>query len=174
LRELPSFWHLPVLSAERMAALARQLGADVPFCLYGVTARAGGVGDALETLPPFIGYEVLLVNPSVPLSTARVFKNLQLGTMEHPPVDAVARAILQRDPRALGRLTGNVLEAPAMAALPVIAEIKEVLRGTGAPVVLMSGSGPTVFALHDKKGWAKRMARSIARPEWTIIATKTR
>ncbi|MBQ9342018.1 MAG: 4-(cytidine 5'-diphospho)-2-C-methyl-D-erythritol kinase, partial [Lachnospiraceae bacterium] len=44
---------------------------------------------------------------------------------------------------------GNVLEIAAMKLVPVIQEIKDFLKGKDAQGVLMSGSGPTVFALFD-------------------------
>jgi len=173
LRELPSFWHLPVLPPGRLLALACALGADVPFCLAGVTARARGIGDLLEPLPSFAGYDVLLVKPSARLSTARVYARFDLERAVHPRVDQVVLVMSRHDLGALGQLTGNALEEPAMAAVPEVAAIKDVLRAAGAPVVLMSGSGPTVFGLCAEKGWARRTAPSVSRPGWTIIATRT-
>ena len=173
IRALPSFWRLPALSPERELALARLVGADVPFCLHGATARAGGIGDLIEPLPEFFGYDVLLVKPSARLSTARVYGQLELAQAEHPNIPAVVAAIRQHDLVALGQLVGNVLERPALELVPEIAEVKQALRSVGAPVVLMSGSGPTVFALSGEKGWANRVKPLLARPGWTLIATKT-
>ncbi|MGE5550393.1 MAG: 4-(cytidine 5'-diphospho)-2-C-methyl-D-erythritol kinase [Bacteroidota bacterium] len=173
IRALPSFWHLPALSAERELALARMVGADVPFCLHGVTARAGGIGDLLDPLPDFSGYEVLLVKPAARLSTARVYAQLALDRVAHPDIPAVVAAIRQQSLTALGRVVGNALEQPALELVPEIAGIKQALLAAGAPVVLMTGSGPTVFAVSDEDGWAYRAGRMLARPGWTIIATKT-
>ncbi len=173
LRGLPSIWGLPLLPPDRLLALAGQLGADVPFCLLGVTARAGGIGDLLTPLPAFAGYEVLLVKPAARLATARVYAQFELDKALHPQVGSVVEAIGRGDLESLGQSTGNVLEPPAISCVPEIALIERELRSTGAPVVLMTGSGPTVFALHREKGWAERAARAMARPGWTVIATRT-
>ncbi|MGQ9778745.1 MAG: 4-(cytidine 5'-diphospho)-2-C-methyl-D-erythritol kinase [Bacillota bacterium] len=171
LRALPALWGLPALPPDRLHALARKLGADVPFCLLGGAARGRGIGDLLEPLPGLAGCEVLLVKPAACLSTAEVYARLDPTRIVHPEMDAIVEAVRRRDLAALGRLAGNVLEGPAQAMLPEIEEIKTALRAAGAPVVLMTGSGPTVFALAAEAGWAARLARSLARPGWSAIAT---
>mgnify|MGYP005841372263 CR=1 FL=1 len=173
LRGLPALWGLPALPPDRLQALACDLGADVPFCLLGGTARGRGIGELLEPLPGLTGCDVLLVKPRARLSTARVYERLDLGRALHPEMDAVIEAIRRRDLLALGRLAGNVLEEPARAEVPEIEEIKAALRASGAQVVLMTGSGPTVFGLTAEPGWAVRAARAMAKPGWTVIVTKT-
>lgn len=173
LRELPALWRLPALPRERLGAIARALGADVPFFLGGVTARGRGIGDELEELPPFLGYEVLLVKPRARLSTAQVYADLRLAGIVHPDVDLVVKAMKEQDLPALGLCAGNVLQETARAIVPEIDRIGETLRGLGAPVVLMSGSGPTVFALHNAAGWAAQAADSLTGTDWTIIPTRT-
>lgn len=174
LRALPEFWRLPAPDDARLHALARELGADVPFCLAGVTARARGVGDVLERLPGFTGVDVLLVKPAERLLTERVYREYDLGAdTRRVPMDEVVRAVAQKDLRALGRSAGNALEEAAARLVPAVGEIGRCLREAGAAVVLMSGSGPTVFGLHEEEGWARRAAERLSRPGWTVIATKT-
>ncbi|NLG83626.1 MAG: 4-(cytidine 5'-diphospho)-2-C-methyl-D-erythritol kinase [Firmicutes bacterium] len=173
LQALPTLWGLPALPEERLHALARELGADVPFCLLGGTARGRGIGDLLEPLPPLTGLEVLLVKPAVCLSTAEVYARLDPARIVHPEMGAIVEAICRRDLLTLGRLAGNVLEAPAREMAPEIEEIKAALRAAGAAVALMTGSGPTVFGLAEEPGWALRVAEGLHKPGWTVIATKT-
>lgn len=173
LRGLPHLWRLPPLPTERELALARAIGADVPFCLEGLTARAGGIGDLLTPLPPWGGLDVLLVQPPARLSTARVYGHLDLSRADHPDVEAAVAAVRAKDLAALGRSAGNVLEKPAIALVPEIGRIKADLWEAGALFVLMSGSGSTVCALSDEEGWAARTARRFVRPGWTAIVTRT-
>ncbi|MCL6614831.1 MAG: 4-(cytidine 5'-diphospho)-2-C-methyl-D-erythritol kinase [Firmicutes bacterium] len=102
LRGLPALWGLPALPPDRLQALACDLGADVPFCLLGGTARGRGIGELLEPLPGLSGCDVLLVKPRAWLSTARVYERLDLGRAVHPEMDAVVEAIRRRDLLALG------------------------------------------------------------------------
>ncbi|MBO0741396.1 MAG: 4-(cytidine 5'-diphospho)-2-C-methyl-D-erythritol kinase, partial [Hyphomicrobiaceae bacterium] len=54
--------------------LAARLGADVPVCLAGTPSLMRGIGDRIEPLPPSLApLACVLVNPRVPLATARVF-----------------------------------------------------------------------------------------------------
>jgi 4-diphosphocytidyl-2-C-methyl-D-erythritol kinase len=57
----------------RLQAIARSLGADVPFFLAGGLARCRGVGDVVEPLPPAAGRRFLLLLPELPMETARVY-----------------------------------------------------------------------------------------------------
>ena len=173
LRGLPGFWRLPALPADRIPALARALGADVLFCLFGVTARARGIGDLLEALPEFTGYDVLLIKPHARLSTASVYERLSVGDAPHPNVDRVIEAMRRKDLLTMGGVIGNTLEQAAFLMLPEIAEIKRLLQETGAPVVLMSGSGPTVFGLSGEPGWAAKTAPLMNRRGWWVITART-
>ena len=59
------------------AALARigaRVGADVPFCVYGGTAVARGVGEVLSPLPAAAPLAGVVVNPGFPVSTAHVYR----------------------------------------------------------------------------------------------------
>ena len=56
---------------------------------------------------------------------------------------------------------GNSLESTTIPRYPVVQQIKDRMLKYGADIALMSGSGPTVFALcyHEKK--ARRLCNSI-------------
>ena len=72
------------------------------------------------------------------------------------------------------RATGNDLEAPAVALLPVIAEVKAALAGQpGCLAAAMSGSGPTCFGLFEDGASATRAAAALAsrQPGWWVAAT---
>lgn len=55
----------------------------------------------------------------------------------------------------------NVLETVTVPKYPVIAQIKEFLMENGALGALMSGSGPTVFALFDDGQRAKQALEAL-------------
>jgi 4-diphosphocytidyl-2-C-methyl-D-erythritol kinase len=68
---LNRLWKLR-LPPQRLAAIALQLGADVPFFLFGGNALAEGVGERLSPLQLAPAWYVVLV-PPVGVSTAAVF-----------------------------------------------------------------------------------------------------
>ena len=55
----------------------------------------------------------------------------------------------------------NVLENVALKKIPAVDDCKKKFLAPGASVALMSGSGPTVFALTDDNTTAKKIASSI-------------
>lgn len=161
------------LSPSALAKLALSIGADVPFFLFGRPALASGVGEILEPfgqLPPF---HVLLLCPSYGVSTAVVYKNLNLALTKckkiHKTYPLESQAF---DP---GRHLCNDLEDVAVSMHPDILMAKAMLLDHGAEGALMSGSGPAVFGLFAQAETAELAGRRIAELEkWRIIQTALR
>lgn len=162
LRGLNDLWDLAI-SPNELEILAARLGSDVPFCLWGGTTLATGRGEILESLPDFAGYGVVLANPPLQVSTAWVYGNFQPGTLQRSPgIPALRRAIEQKDLQAVARQLYNDLESVSVPAHPQIADIKRKLASAGAAGVLMSGSGPTVFALTNDLISAHQLAGRVS------------
>jgi len=73
---LNRLWHLN-LSRTELLSLGLQLGADVPFFIFGKNAWAEGIGEQLQAIILHESYYVIL-NPNVHVSTAQIFANKQL------------------------------------------------------------------------------------------------
>lgn len=159
------------LPAERLAALALPLGADLPVCLAGGPRFVGGVGEAMVPPPALPPAWLVLANPRLPLATAAVFKARQ-GPFSAPgrwldrPADAGALAVTLKD-------RGNDLAAPARALAPVIDEVLGALAALpGCLVARVSGSGASCFGLFAEAATARRAADALAdrRPGWWVAA----
>ncbi len=162
LKGLNVLWELS-LSACDLEMLAARLGSDVPFCLWGGTALATGRGEILEPLPDFAGHGVVLANPPLEVSTAWVYGNFRRRNRSGPPdISAMRRAIEQKDFQAVAGGLFNELESVTVPAHPQIAVIRQKLADAGAAGVLMSGSGPTVFALTADLESARLLAGRIS------------
>jgi len=134
------------LSHERLTALAATLGSDVPYFLSGGTALIAGRGERVAELPDAQPLWLVLARPPVSVSTAAVYR--ALSPSEYVSADdsrAIAQAIKQGEPLPLDRLS-NSLEAPVLRDYPHIAAARDALLASGAPLVRMSGSGPTLYA----------------------------
>ena len=141
---------------EGLRKMGVKIGADIPFCLMGGTALSEGIGEILTPLPsPRRENEerfILIAKPPAAVSTAFVYKNLKLDeNTEHPDVDGMTDALKKGDYDGIVKRLGNVLESVTIPAYPEIGKIKEIAILNGAEGALMSGSGPTVFALFDDK-----------------------
>jgi 4-diphosphocytidyl-2-C-methyl-D-erythritol kinase len=146
LRGLNKLWRLG-LTLDELAELGAKIGSDVSFCVYGGTAIATGRGEKIEHIPSPPPCWVILAKPAIGVSTAEVYRSLNVNTIEHPDVDGMVQAIKHQDYEGICSLVGNVLEDVTLKKYPEVAHIKEQMKRFGADAVLMSGSGPTVFGL---------------------------
>ena len=144
------------LPEHRLMEIGVTLGADVPFFIFRKTALAEGIGEELTPMPAMPGVWVLLVNPGVHVSTAWVYRSLQLTNQSG--LDKLPE--LYRNIEDICSIFSNDLEAVTIPAHPVIAEIKETMLREGAAGAMMSGSGPTVFGLFRERESAER-ARDV-------------
>lgn len=152
LRGLNRLWGLG-LSLDELAEIGAEIGSDVSFCVYGGTALAKGRGEKITHLPPPPNCWVILAKPTIGVSTADIYKRLQLSRMERPDVYGMIAAIENNDYQKVCKGLGNVLEQVTLPLYPEVANIKDQMKTFGADAVLMSGSGPTVFGLveHDSR-----------------------
>ena len=148
-------WRLGASQAE-LQALALPLGADVPIFVFGQSAFAEGVGEALSpvALPPAW---YLILHPGVAVPTARIFTAPDL-TRDTPPIEACAWA------DAMVRGVGtNDLEAVAVALYPEVGVALDWLRAqpetTGR--IRMTGSGACVFAMFDDEQTAQAVQQRL-------------
>ena len=172
LKMLAAHWHLDAASPE-IAAIAAMLGADVPMCLDGRALLARGIGHDLQPLEAWPGFDVVLVNPGVAVSTPAVFS--KLSRRDNPPLPPLPAA--PDRPAALAFLAAarNDLETPARALAPEISAALDALGSAGARFARMSGSGATCFGIFDDCAEAQAAADRIRsdRPGWFVVPTRT-
>ena len=141
-----------------------KIGADVPYCILRGTALAEGIGEKLTALSPMGKCPVLIAKPQISVSTKFVYENLKLDENTlHPDIDRLIRDIENKDLQAIAGHMGNVLESVTIPNYPIIAEIKELMRKSGAVNAMMSGSGPTVFGLFADDETAQRAYEDMQR-----------
>jgi 4-diphosphocytidyl-2-C-methyl-D-erythritol kinase len=152
LRGLNKLWQLG-LTLDQLAELGAEIGSDVSFCVYGGTALATGRGERIQELPAPPTCYVILAKPFIGVSTADVYRRLDVANVNHPNTKGMMNAIAMKDYHQVCRNMGNVLEEVTLNLYPEVAQIKEQMKRFGADAVLMSGSGPTVFGLvqHDSR-----------------------
>lgn len=146
LRGLNKLWHLG-LTLDELAQLGAEIGSDVSFCVYGGTALATGRGEKISELPTPPRCWVVLAKPLIGVSTADIYRRLNVDTLNHPNTKEMIRSLEKNDFKGLCKNVGNVLEEVTLNVYPEVAQIKDQMIKFGADAVLMSGSGPTVFAL---------------------------
>jgi len=154
LKGLNCLYGKPV-SAKVLSKISAKLGADVPFCISGGTARTEGIGDIITPLNSFGEVCVVVVKPCISISTPWAYSALNHETMEHPDTESAVKAISAGDRQMLYSLMGNSFEQSIFKKYPEIEEIKSKFSAMGADGALMSGSGSTVFGIFEDAEKAK-------------------
>ena len=149
------------VSEQEMIELATPLGADIPFFISCVPSRCRGIGEKVEPIEIKNNYYVLLVKPNVGCSTKEVFALVDQSEYIHPDIPTVLKALKEGDDELLANSIGNSLEAAAISLVPEIAQIKNALKERGLKIVMMTGSGSTVFALSTDVKLLKKIAKEF-------------
>lgn len=160
LRGLNKLWDLN-LSAEELIAIGFEVGSDVPYCLQAGCAKITGKGEEVKLLPTKISGWAVLVKPDFGVSTRTVFRDINPATISRVDIDSLEAALLAGDYEAMLAKMGNSLEDITIARRPLIQKIKDRLIKSGADIALMTGSGPTVFALCHTEKRADRLVNSV-------------
>ncbi|MDD6467683.1 MAG: 4-(cytidine 5'-diphospho)-2-C-methyl-D-erythritol kinase [Erysipelotrichaceae bacterium] len=160
------------LSIEQLAQIGKEVGADVPFCVYNCPAIVKGIGEQVTPFHFPQEYHVLLIKPEQGVSTKEAFARLQFETMIHPDCEQLKEALLQQDHEKIQRSMQNTLEASAFEIVPVIRKIKQECLDYGFPYVLMSGSGSTVFALSESEDFVQQAYHSFKNQYDFVVKTR--
>lgn len=167
---LNQIFHLG-LSTEELEERAVKLGADIPFCLHKGCYLSEGIGEKLCKLSPLPPCTILLVKPAFSLSTKLIYENLHLeniSSKDHPDVDGMVERLEMGSLKEICALGGNLLEKVSISLRPEIQELKNRFLKEGALLSLMSGSGPTVFAIfqQEERVKAEKILQSLHSGEY--------
>ena len=141
------------LSVDELCNIGAKIGSDVPFCIVEGTFLAKGRGEILRQLTPFKKFPVVLVKPNLEISTAwsyKTFDTLNPDSIKHPPTYEIIELFKRHDWNYAFKKFSNVLEPVAEIKFPELESYKSKMINAGAKVALMSGSGPTIFAIVDE------------------------
>jgi len=175
LRALHTLWGVP-MDVPRLARLGARLGADVAFFAHGGAALGTGRGDCLEPLADVPAHHVVIVRPTFGVSTAAAYGWLAEDRARRPMSTEVPVAWpAHTDDWAsrLGTMT-NDFEPVVSRRHPEVGEAIARLTASGAPVVLMSGSGSAVVALFRTGAEATKAAEGFAGVDgWQLWLSRT-
>jgi 4-diphosphocytidyl-2-C-methyl-D-erythritol kinase len=162
-------------SDERVVAVARSVGADVPFFLDPAPSYLSGAGDVLEeTFPEMNDVPVVLVRPREGVSTAAAYRAFDEAPTTPPAADAMRAALRVGDVREVAGCLYNNLGPVAEALVPDDARIVRWLEGQrGVLGAQVSGSGSCVFALCNTARRASELALLAREHGWWSAATQT-
>ena len=176
---LNTLWNLQ-LDKKTLANLGLQLGADVPFFIYGQNAFVEGIGEKIQGIE-LEKRDFLVIFPKQGIATASIFQDSEL-TRDH------AQITIDGFLASPWSDLSNDCQAVAMRICP---EVKQALDWISQAVPgsepRMSGSGSSVFAALDPKanpaklenllqslpkGWVGRIVRGLNKnPAYNLISS---
>lgn len=144
MKALNELWNLK-FTQEELKEMAKPLGADSAFFFHEGLVRARGIGDEIEGLNSVLDFPLLLINVGKPISSAEVYGNIK--NFSSRKVETLVKEIESGNVDFLIENMYNSMEAVSFTIYPELEAIKNDLKNYGADGVLMSGSGPTIFAI---------------------------
>ena len=145
---------------KKMLKMACSLGADVPFCVVGGVKICEGIGEKMTALPNMPKCAIVVVKPSVSVSTPEAFaKYDSIVSPKKGDFDGMISAFKVGDLGGIGSRLFNDLEYAA--DLPQIKQAKEDLMKCGAQGALMTGSGSAVYGIFDDGKSAEKCAETL-------------
>lgn len=145
----------------RLAAVAAELGSDVPFFLYGGAAICRGRGERVEPLPCPASLHAVIVRPPVGLSTAEVYGRCRAGA-QRGGATALCHAMRRGSLTKVARQMHNGLQNAAAELSPWVDRLASELRRIGCPAHQLTGSGSSYFGLFRSAAAARRGAAQLA------------
>jgi 4-diphosphocytidyl-2-C-methyl-D-erythritol kinase len=168
-------WGLGLTRLE-LAELAAQLGSDIPFCIGGGTAIATSRGEKLDSIADLDNLWVVLakynnIGVSTPWAYQTYRQNYSYNYISDTAVvqkrsdrvrtGSLVKAIMNKNSSEIGGLLHNDLEKVVLPAYPQVEKLKNAFSSTDNLGTMMSGSGPTVFALFTSEIQAKTVAQQV-------------
>jgi 4-diphosphocytidyl-2-C-methyl-D-erythritol kinase len=185
-------WELGLTQSE-LEELGARLGSDVPFCIGGGTAIATGRGERLAPLKSLDNLHIVLAKyRSLEISTPWAYKTYRqvfginyiqdsAGLAARASAfhsEGMVKAISRQNTEEIVQELHNDLEKVVLPAYPKVFQLRELFASQ--PEVLgtmMSGSGPSVFAIVESSAQAEivkqRIRAAIPDQDLELFVTRT-
>ena len=143
------------LSQKEMAQIGGKIGADVPFCIMGGTMAAQYTGTVLSFLPDLEINNIVIVKPKQDVSTGEAYAAFDSAErVRHLDTRGMLMAAATGDEKGVFDRVDNVFEQ--FIDVPDRVVIKSIMRKHGCECCCMSGSGPSVFGIFEKRENAEK------------------
>ena len=174
LRLLNREWKLN-LGEDKLAAIGRRLGADVPMCMASRPLIATGIGEIIKPVDGMPAMPIVLAHPGVAVPTASVFS--RVGHAERSPLPEMPKGFRSLlDVIFWLRKARNDLEEPAAAESKHAGAAAKALRADPECLFArMTGSGAAAFGIFTTMDAAERAAARLreAKRGWWVTPAMT-
>lgn len=148
------------LKDKEMAEIGEKAGADVPFCVFGGTMHAKGIGTTLNKLPSMPKCHIVLIKPEISISTKEAYDMVDSnGAKQFVYTDELIKQICSKNIRGISSLLYNEFEQVLKNSS--IIDIKKELLKEKALGASMSGSGSAVYGIFQSERKARKCFENL-------------
>jgi 4-diphosphocytidyl-2-C-methyl-D-erythritol kinase len=159
-------------SLQKLHSLASKIGSDVPFFLYSGQAMAKGRGEEIVPIKLYRDYWLVLIYPNLMISTESVYRRVKIDLTKDRLFIKLNFCHNKDGFFETLRRFDNDLEKVVTNRYAIVSQIIETLENYGAIKSSMSGSGPTVYGIFEKKPQAEEVVRKLSGGDWQVFLTQ--
>jgi len=159
---------------EELMEFAKHLGSDVPFFLKGGTALVSGRGEKIKLAKDIPTLNFLLATPPFSISTKDAYEwwdNNEKQDLTNEDLSLILQRMQEGKKEILSKLR-NSFQGIIMGKYPQLEDIMKKLNRLKPINVMLSGSGPTVFAIFGSEKYNYRMG-DIKEDKYTLTHCKS-
>jgi 4-diphosphocytidyl-2-C-methyl-D-erythritol kinase len=159
LKGLNELWGLG-LSRLELALLAKDIGSDVPFFIYGKTALCKGRGEIVFPFQNFPQFRYIIVHPGISVPTKNIYQNLIFRLTKRK---LLCKLLVSNQLVTSQRVTlFNRLEETALALYPVLRDVKRGMMDCGIEKVMLCGSGSCFLGVVPERKDVNKIIRRMS------------
>lgn len=135
------------LTDEELIDLGRDLGADVPLFIKGITGIGTGIGHEIKSLDIQPDFWIITCFPGIQSSTPEAYSHCQSNPEPEFPLE---KTLTETDPEEWRYTLQNDLEQAVLPRQHLVGNMKDQFYEFGAIYASMSGSGSAVYGLFEQ------------------------
>ena len=163
------------LSDDKKIDLAKRVGADVPFCLFGGSKCVRGIGELIDDV--ICGdFSYIIIKPDENMPTKEAFALFDKSEKKDVKADFIDEILLKKkkiDIDFVQKYFYNDFEAVMEQKFDIISQIKNDFYKNDAVFSMMSGSGTTVYAIYTDDDLRKRAFENLKSKYKNIFLSNT-
>ena len=163
------------LSDDKKIDIAKRVGADVPFCLFGGSKCVRGIGEIIDDVI-CDDFSYIIVKPNENMSTKEAFALFDKLEKKNADADFIEEILLKKkkiDIDFVQKYFYNDFEKVMEQKFDIITQIKKDFYSNDATFSMMSGSGTTVFAIYTDDDLRKKAYEKLKNKYKSIFLSGT-
>jgi len=163
------------LSDDKKIDIAKRVGADVPFCLFGGSKCVRGIGEIIDdVICDDFSYIIIKPSENMPTKDAfALFDKLEKNKVKADFIDEILSKKKKIDIDFVQKYFYNDFEKIIEQKFDIISQIKKDFYANDAAFTMMSGSGTTVYAIYTDDDLRKRAYEKLKNKYDNIFLSRT-